>query len=517
MMIRQKYRLTTLALTFLFSLQIAMAEPTPPLAPIPTPEVKKEDPPAPEKLPETSVKQHTLTLKSRSIKYTSRAGYMTLKDDETKPKANIFFTAYTEENTDLAKRPIVFAFNGGPGSSSVWLHMGALGPKRIWLNADGSAPSPPYRSVDNEFAWLDFADLVFIDPVSTGYSRPAGSEEKKQFHGLEEDANWVAEFIRRYTTENKRWQSPKFLAGESYGTTRASLLSQVLHDRHGMNLNGIILISAVLNFQTLDFNFSNEQPYSLFLPTYSATAWFHKKLSPEMQSKTIEQLVDEVRSYSLGEYATILAKGNKLTDVEYTATLAKLNKYTGLSHEYLRETNLRLNIFRFTKELLRKEGRTVGRLDSRFLGYDQDNAGESFEFDPSYNSVIYGPFTTAINQHMRSELGFESELPYEILTGKVHPWNWGSASDGFVDVAKNLSGAMRRNPDMKVFVCNGYYDLATPFFATEYTMAHLSIPKELDSNISMAYYPSGHMMYIEMESLKKFTTDVKGFVEKATK
>jgi len=457
-----------------------------------------------------SITKGTVTIKGKSIPYTATTGFMNITDDNGAVKATMFYVAYVRSDMASEKRPITFAFNGGPGSSSVWLHMGALGPKRVVLTDKGDMPKPPGNMVDNEYSWLEFTDLVFIDPVGTGYSRPAKDEKKEQFHGLDEDVTSVGTFIRLYTTQNKRWLSPKFLAGESYGTTRAAYLSDHLADRHGMYVNGILLISMVLDFQTLRFSPANDLPCALFLPTYAATAMYHGKLDESLRANQDKSL-EEIRSWALNEYLVYLAKGHVASDAEHKAVTEKLSRYTGLSKEFIASTNNRPDIFRFTKELLRDEGKTVGRLDSRFTGIDRDNAGENFEYDPSYNAVIYAPFTSTVNHYLRSTLGFESDLPYEILTGKVQPWNWGSAERGFPYVGEALRKAMTKNKFLKVYVANGWYDLATPFFAAEYTMNHLPLESSLRNNISMKYYRSGHMMYIEKESLKQFTNDVEQF------
>lgn len=479
-------------------------------------EAKDDKKPIPEKAPAQefsqvpSITKGTVTIKGKSIPYTATTGFMNITDDNGTVKATMFYVAYVRTDMASEKRPITYAFNGGPGSSSVWLHMGALGPKRVVLTDKGDMPKPPGNMVDNEYSWLEFTDLVFIDPVGTGYSRPAKDEKKEQFHGLDEDVTSVGTFIRLYTTQNKRWLSPKFLAGESYGTTRAAYLSDHLADRHGMYVNGILLISMVLDFQTLRFSPANDLPCALFLPTYAATAMYHGKLDESLRANQ-EKSLEEIRSWALNEYLTYLAKGHVASDAEHKAVTEKLSRYTGLSKEFIASTNNRPDIFRFTKELLRDEGKTVGRLDSRFTGIDRDNAGENFEYDPSYNAVIYAPFTSTVNHYLRSTLGFESDLPYEILTGKVQPWNWGSAERGFPYVGEALRKAMTKNKFLKVYVANGWYDLATPFFAAEYTMNHLPLESSLRNNISMKYYRSGHMMYIEKESLKQFTKDVEQF------
>lgn len=459
-----------------------------------------------------SVTHHSIIIGGKTILYTATAGYLRMDDDAGKHKANMFFVAYEKEDENLKTRPITYAFNGGPGSSSVWLHIGALGPKRIVMDDEGNPTSPPYSLTENEFTWLEFTDLVFIDPVSTGFSRPASGEEKKQFHGVNEDATSVGEFIRLYTTRNKRWLSPKYLAGESYGTTRAAMLSGYLQDTYGMNLNGIVLISTALNFQTIRMASDNDLAYQLFLPSFTATAFYHKKLATELQSDLLKTL-EEARKWANSEYMIALDKGDALTESERQQVAKKLSYFTGISTEYILNANLRLDIFRFSKELLRSERRTVGRLDSRFKGIDANAAGERPDYDPSYDGVIYGPYSAAINDYLRTELGVENDLNYEILTGKVQPWNWGSASGGYanVNVAEVLAEAMNKNKYMKVFVANGYFDLATPFNATEYTFNHLGLEAGLHENITMDYFPAGHMMYVQKSSLKKLTEDVANF------
>lgn len=461
-------------------------------------------------LPPMSTTHHTLQVNGQSIRYTATTGYMELKTEEGKAKANIFYIAYTKDAGTSEKRPITFSFNGGPGSSSVWLHMGALGPKRVLFTDNGDPLPPPYKMVDNDFSWLEFTDLVFIDPVSTGFSRPANEEKKEQFHGTKEDAQSIGEFIRLYTTKNKRWSSPKFLAGESYGTTRAALLSSYLQERYGMYLNGLVLVSCALDFSTLRFKAGHDLPYLLHLPTYTATAYYHKKLDKELQSD-LQKTMELSRKFVTDEYAPFLWKGDKVTDSEKNTVTKKLSFFTGLSEQFIHSTNYRIDISNFTKELLRSEDRTVGRLDSRYKGIDRRSVGATFEYDPSYDAVIYGPYSGVLNQYISEQLNFESELPYEILTGNVHPWNWGSAAEGFTSVSETLREAMTVNPHLKVFVANGYYDLATPFFATEYSLDHMELDKTLHNNLTLTYYEAGHMMYVHKNSLIKFTEDVKSY------
>ena len=469
--------------------------------------------------PELSVTTHTITLGGEKITYKATSGYMPQRDETGKIRANIFFTAYTREPdgrpgvTNPATRPITYTYNGGPGSASVWLHMGALGPKRILMGDDGHMLAPPYTVVDNEFTWLAFTDLVFIDPVMTGYSRPADGVDKKEFTGYVEDLQSVGDFIRLYTTRYDRWASPKFLSGESYGTTRSAGLSGYLQDRYGLFLNGIVLLSAVLDFSTIRFAVSgNELPYSLFLPTYAAMAWYHKQVPAYADLKT---LLTDVEKYVLGDYSLALMKGDRLTPAERQAVAAQLNKFTGLSVEYLLGANLRISDSRFTKELLRKQGKTVGRLDGRFTASDYDRTGDSNEFDPSYNATIYGPFTMAVNDHLHRVLKVKNDLPYEILTGRVQPWSYSNVQNQFLNTAETLRSAMTKNPYLKVHVCNGYYDMATPYFATDYTFGHMMLDPSLKKNVTMSFYEAGHMMYIDKPSLGQMTRNVADFYKSA--
>lgn len=470
-------------------------------------------------LPEESVHttSHTLFLDDQEIDYTATTGTMLIREEDDdkghQAKASIFYVAYTKDGADPAKRPITFAFNGGPGSSSVWLHLGLFGPRRVVMDDIGNPLRPPYQLTNNEFSLLDVSDVVFIDPVSTGYSRAVPGEKPKQFHGFKKDVESIGEFIRLYTSRNGRWASPKFLGGESYGTTRAAALSGFLQDKYGMFLNGLVLISSVLDFQTVYFHPNNDLPYILFLPTYAATAWYHGMLDEELQT-SLRKTVDEARDFAEGAYASALMKGNRISAETRTAIINQLHRLTGLSTTYLEQTNLRIGIHRFCKELLREKQRTIGRLDSRFTGIDRDSAGEYGEFDPSLVN-IQGTYTATFNQYVRSELGYETDLPYEILTAKVRPWDYGDFANRYVDVAETLRSAMSKNPFLKVFVANGYYDMATPFMATEYTMSHLDLDPELAGNIDMAYYEAGHMMYVHKPSLKQLADDLRQFVSLA--
>jgi carboxypeptidase C (cathepsin A) len=460
----------------------------------------------------TSVTHHKLEIGKLKLSYKATAGTLVLRDEDGKANASVFYISYVR--TDLPadqKRPITFTFNGGPGSSSVWLHLGAFAPKRVHLTADGHAPPPPYKLVDNEYTLLDQTDLVFIDPVSTGYSRPAPGKEGKQFHGVEQDVQAVGDFIRLYTTRNGCWDRPKFLAGESYGTTRAANLVSYMQDRHGMNFNGVILVSSILNFQTVRFDDGNDLPYILYLPTYTATAWYHKKLPTDL-SGDLKTVLAEAEKFALGEYTLALMQGSRLPDKERKQIAAKVARYTGLSEEYVLRSNLRIQIQRFCKELLRDQGRTVGRFDSRYKGIDRDAAGEFMEYDPSY-AAVQGPYTATLNNYLRKDLGYESDLPYEILTGRVQPWDYSAYTNRYLNVSDRLRQAMTKNPALRVFVGNGYYDLATPYFATEYTFDHLNLSPGLQKHVTMGYYEAGHMMYVHKASHERLKQDLTKFYQ----
>ena len=414
---------------------------------------------------------------------------------------------------DTAKRPITFSFNGGPGSSSVWLHLGVLGPRRVETDQQGNLLQPPYQLVENQYSILDQTDLVFIDPISTGFSRVVQGEEAKQFHGFRKDIESIGDFIRLYTTRYQRWTSPKFLIGESYGTTRAAGLSGYLQERHGLYLNGIMLISSVLDFQTIRFMNGNDLPYILYLPSFTATAWYYNLLDEELQAD-LYQTLREVEEFAVGEYTVALMKGTDLLEDERLEVIRKLTRYTGLPIDYIGRTDLRVNIMRFCKELLRNQGKTVGRFDSRFTGLDRDSVGERFEYDPSYTNIL-GPYTATLNDYLRSQLKFESDLAYEILTDRVHPWNYDTHQNQYVNVTDTLRKAMTTNPYLKVFVASGYYDLATPYMATRYTFNHLGLDKSLQQNVSMSFYEAGHMMYVHQQSLIQLKEDLEGFIQLA--
>ncbi|MEQ8785325.1 MAG: peptidase S10 [Pirellulaceae bacterium] len=471
---------------------------------------KKADSPS-ERLVTT---EHKVKIGGKEIAYQATAGKLAIKSDELESRADVFFVAYTVKPKADENRPITFCFNGGPGSSSVWLHLGMLGPRRIVLPEDAKPLPPPYKVEDNPYSLLDLTDLVFIDPVSTGYSRPAKEVKKSEFHGYDEDVRSVAQFIHDYTTRFQRWGSPKFLCGESYGGIRAAGLSGYLQNRYRMELNGILVISGAINFQTLRFSESNDLPFVLFLPAYAATAWYHKALSPTLQDLSLEELVARAETFAEEKYAPALFKGTSIKENEFNSVAAEYARLTGLSVDYVKAARLRVSMGRFGKELLRERQRTVGRFDSRYSGIDRDSAGESYEFDAS-GAAIFGPFSASLNDYMRRELQFEEERVYEILTGAVQPWSYRRFEGEYVDASETLRQSMTANPYLKLFVACGYYDLATPFFAMDYTLDHLALPEERRPNVTVKYYEAGHMMYVHEPSLKKLRKDVEAFYKSA--
>ncbi len=500
--------------------------------------------------PKLVVTEHTATINGKAIKYKATAGFIVLKDyspkpdkdkdqivenwqaddhkdkekekdkdrkkdenkDKPKPLAKIFFIAYTRGDAgDPAKRPITYCFNGGPGSASVWLHMGALGPRRAVLTEAGEALPPPYRLQDNNYSWLDQTDLVFIDPVSTGYSRPEDDVDAKKFHGYKEDIESVGEFIRLYTTKFERWTSPKFIAGESYGTTRAAGLSDFLQDRYGMYMNGIVLVSSVLNFETLDFAPGNDVPYSLYLPSYASAAWYHKKIAPDLQKETLPEVLKQAEDFASHDYLLALFQGDSISQETRKQIAEKLSRFIGLPADYISQLNLRIPSRIFFTHLLMDRNLQIGRYDSRFTGLRYRPGTDQPDFDPS-DEAVNGPFTATFNDYVRRELHFESELPYETITN-VRPWK--NAENRYLNVAEDLRKAMTRNPYLKVWVCCGRYDLATPYFAAEHTVNQMQLAPSIRKNIHLTYYDSGHMLYVYQPSLQKFKEDFSDFLKDA--
>ncbi|HEV8590229.1 MAG TPA: hypothetical protein VGQ72_15280 [Pyrinomonadaceae bacterium] len=466
--------------------------------------------PSPEEPP--VVTKHEIRAGGRVLRYTATTGMLPIKNRDGETEARMFFMAYTlDDGGNSARRPLTFSFNGGPGSASVWLHLGAIGPKRVRMNADGTMPAPPYELIDNEYTWLTQSDLVFIDPVGTGYSRAVRPELASKFFGLQGDIESVGEFIRLYLTRYERWTSPLFLAGESYGTTRASALSGYLIDR-GIAFNGIMLISTIMNFETTNFAPGNDIPYVLFLPSYAATAWYHRKLPPDLQSKSVAEVAAEAESWASNEYTLALEKGDKLNASDRQDTIAKLSRLTGLSPQFLDNANLRVSLNLYRKELLRSERRSIGRLDARFKGYETNIASDSPDYDPS-EAAIRPPYTSTFNKYVRAELNYKSDLEYYILGGGIwSPWNWGT-NNNYVDTSIALRNALAKNPYLKVFVAMGYYDMATPYYAADYTLHHISLDPSLLRNISTGHYEAGHMMYIDEKSLARMRADIGKFIQ----
>lgn len=480
----------------------------------PSEEKEQKKPEIPEVPPVQT--QHEITVGDRTLAYTATAGIIHLKDEEKdETTARVFFTAYTlNGGPDTSARPLVFVFNGGPGSSSVWLHLGAIGPQRVKMQDEGWMPAPPFRLESNPHTWLDLADLVFIDPVGTGYSRAADPEKKKDFWGVDNDLKAVGEFIRLYLTRYRRWHSPLFLAGESYGTTRAAGLAGYLFDQ-GIAFNGLVLISTVLNFQTIEFERGNDLPFVLFLPTYTATAWYHHKLPAVLQQRDLADVLAEVEEWAETKYTVALAKGDRLKGAERAAVVKKLAYYTGLDPQFIERSHLRIQDRYFFKELLRDEGHTVGRLDSRFKGRDRLGITDTPEFDPAM-SAIMPPYTAMLNQYMRESLRYETDAKYEILSFDVNSgWQWDRGK--FPDTSEPLRSAVAQNPFMKVLVAMGHYDLATPHFATQYTLSHMGLDQAVRDNFVITTYEAGHMLYLDITALAQLKRDVTGFVAAALK
>jgi carboxypeptidase C (cathepsin A) len=497
--------------------------------------------------PAPVVTSHSITIGGKTLKYHATTGFIVLKEEEgkplvkdgspkpspdskpdskesepgktkdgLKPKAKVFFVAYTlDEVSDPATRPVTFAFNGGPGSSSVWLHMASIAPRRANLTDEGEAPPPPYRLTDNQSTWLDLTDLVFIDPVSTGYSRPVAHEDANQYHGLKEDIASVGDFIRLYTSRNTRWLSPKFILGESYGTTRAAGLSDYLQERYGLYFNGIILVSSVLNFGAIEFSPQNNEPYIQFLPSFATSAWYHKKLPPDLQSKTVAEVAAAARTFAGGEYTVALGKGDQLTAAEKTHLADELSRFTSLPAADILQWKLRVKDGQFFNRLLRAENKVTGRYDARFSGFRYEPGTDSDqEYDPS-DEAVTGPLGAAFNDYIRRELKFDSDAPYE-LSADVGPWNFGDAGNGFPNTVEDLRKAMTRNPYLKVWVTCSYYDLATPFFGAENVMASMNLEPSIRANLRFTYYESGHMLYIHNPSRVKFKSDFETFLKDST-
>jgi carboxypeptidase C (cathepsin A) len=460
---------------------------------------------------------HVLATEAGDLHYTATTGRIVLREEHhddgrfrgAKAKAELFVTSYVLDGGDTRGRPVTFAFNGGPGSSSVWLHLGLLGPKRVLMGDAGELLPPPYGLADNAESLLAHSDLVFIDPVSTGYSRMAEGEPSAEYHGFGRDIDAVAELIRLWTTRHDRWMSPKYLAGESYGTTRASAVAARLQSRFGFYLNGIVLISSVIDMGTIRFTEGNDLAAALYLPTYACLAHYHGLLG-DVPLVEVRRRAEDLAEH---DYPHALARGARLTPDERADMARRLAEVTGLSATYIEQADLRIEHKRFFRELLRAQGQIIGRLDGRFVGWDVDDAGEHPSYDPS-DAAIRGPYGAALNYYVRANLGYRSDLTYQILTD-VQPWSYREFEGRAVSVSSMLAEAMRHNPHLRVYLACGYYDGATPYFAAEHAFAHLAIPAELRDNIEVHYYEAGHMMYVHEPSRLAQSADIAAFIQRA--
>ena len=462
------------------------------------------------------VTHHQVSLDGKVLKYTATAGRLPIKRGDGKIEAEMFFVAYTLDGQDAGRRPLTFAFNGGPGSATIWLHMGALGPKHVAMQADGLMPPPPFHIADNPSTLMDKSDVVLVDAISTGFSRAANAELSKKFLGVKGDIEAFSEFIRLYLTRYERWSSPLFLFGESYGTTRAAGIAGNLADQ-GISFNGITLLSTALSFETLEDTKSNDQPYVLLIPTFTMVAGYHKKLPADL-AQDMAKARQESEQWASTEYAQALAKGDALTGEERQKVVDQMARYTGLSREVIDQANLRIDVPKFTHYLLLDQKLRVGRLDGRFTGPDPDGLLDTPFYDPT-ESAIMGPYTAVFNNYVRTELGYKTDMPYQVFPADQNffetSWNWGSGITGFPDTATALRQAIVKNPYLKVLVMEGFYDLATPFYAADYTIDHLNLGPQYRKNISFATYDAGHMVYLPTDGLKKLKTDEAGFIDKS--
>lgn len=466
---------------------------------------------------ESSVTEHTIKIGGQTIPYKATAGSILLKNEKDEDQALLYYVAYTRSDVkDSTQRPLAFLYNGGPGSSSIWLHMGSFGPKRVVTANAEITPPAPYRLEDNPDCLLDRADLVFIDPVGTGFSKAVGKAQDKDFWGVDQDANSLAKFVQSYVTRNNRWNSPKFLIGESYGTFRSAVLGNLLQSANGIYLNGIVMISSVFDLGTLSFPLGSDLPYVLYLPSYAATAWYHKVVPN--RPDTVEAFIEEAKKFAQTEYADALLKGDTLSTAEKSAVAKKLASFTGLSEDYIVRSNLRVKLQAFRQELQLSRGLTTGRLDSRFSGPTYDLVAANAAYDPQATAIT-GAFVATFNTYMRDELKFGHDRDYHVYAnfGENH-WDWKhETGGGFFPTSPNsmhdLANAFIVNPKLQVQLEDGYYDLATPFFEAEYATEHLGLPDTLQKNIQHKFYAAGHMMYLRPEDLSKLKGNIAAFID----
>jgi len=463
---------------------------------------------------------HELVIDGQLLEYTAHCGTVVLREAEVKdgtrqadkPRASVFFIAYTLKHARReGERPITFSFNGGPGSSSVWLHLGILGPQRVEADEFGRPPGPPYGLVDNAHTLLTQSDLVFIDPVGTGYSRMAEGDTAAEFHEFQRDLDAVGEFIRQHLTRHGRWGSPKYLIGESYGTTRAAGLALHLQDKHDIYLNGLMLVSLAVDMQTLSFDHGNELPYPLYLPTYAATAWYHRALAPELQAQPLADVVAAAEAYALGDYTVALMQGSRLGAAERERVAAQVARFSGLSVDYVLKCDLRPDDTRYFKQLLRERGQTVGRLDARFTGHDRDDAGSEAERDAAMNGIV-GAYAAGMHRVLRETLKFDTDTPYLVHAPLWKQWAWKDYANRYANIGSHLRRAMQAHPALRVYVASGYYDLATPHAAGDYTLSHLGLREHQHGQVSVSYFEAGHMMYIHQPSLVRMAAELRAFV-----
>lgn len=500
-----------LCLAFCFSLaSLPPAEASD--APTPTPEAETP-------MAASSLTRHQVEIGGKTVDYDATAGYLIVDGADEKPAARFGYTAYVRRGAGEAKdRPLLFAFNGGPGSSSIWLHLGVLGPRRVAVeDADFTSPSA-YALVDNGFSPLDVADIVMIDPVGTGYSRPVDGKEGKEFWGVDQDIDSVSRFIKAYVTENGRWSSPKILLGESYGGMRAGGVAWNLLSKHGMALSGVILVSPFMSWDSGADGIGIDLPHVLYLPTLAATAWYHEALAE--RPAELVPFLDEVKAFAYDEYAPALLKGSRLGAEERNRVLAKLERYTGVDAEYWDRADLRVEHHHFLKELLRDRGQATGRIDSRYLGRAFDGNGEAVRYDPMF-AAIGPPFTAVFLDYYHDELGFGRDMEYVVSGGFWGKWDWNHVAPGLggfplphPNTAVDLAYALGQNPHMRILVQQGYYDLATPQVATEYAIEHMDVTDEHRKNIEIEYYDAGHMMYLHPPSLEKYADDTRRFIRR---